>query len=314
MSRSAMAALICMFTGAFAWVPPIAQDEEEEVRTGWFNTTELSAVVIDGNAKSQALGFKNLLRRRGTSSRIRLRVETTQIESADDRFAVVDPASVLPGVPLDQQDFDVILVEPPLEPDVDKALIEARYDRDITETFFWNVGAGWDRNDDAGIVARYQVFGGVGNVWWERDDLGFETVYALSYNNVEEAAADPEKDDEFLGARFEWHYFNKLGKTTEYRNDWSINLNTNDLNDFWYDMVNSIRVAMSDHLALQVSLQWLYQNRPALEDIDVVLYTDGNGNAIFPCAGDCFETAFGKTQIRKKQLDTVFNASLVVDF
>ena len=143
MSRSAITALICMLTGAFAWVPAIAQDEEEEVKTGWFNTTELSAVITDGNAKSQAIGFKNLLRRRGTSSRIRLRVETTQIESADDRFAVVDPASVLPGVPLDQQDFDVILVEPPLEPDVDRALIEARYDRDITETFFWNVGAGW---------------------------------------------------------------------------------------------------------------------------------------------------------------------------
>ena len=308
--------LICAWTlvGVSAIAQEVGGEDGGQEKIGWFNTTELSAVVTDGNAKNQTIGFRNLLARRFASSRFRLRLESTTASSADDRFAAVDPATVVPGVPIDQQDVGFILVQSELKTDLDKALVEGRYDRDITESFFWHVGAGWDRNDDAGIVARYQMFAGVGNVWFDRAGLEFSTAYGLSYNKVEEKTPDPEKDTRFSGVRFEWNYLNAFGKTTEYRNNWSINANLSDLNDYRYDMTQSIRVSMSDHLALQVSLQWLFENRPALEDVNVVLFTDANGNVVFPCATRCTETTIRSLQIRKKQLDSIFNSSLVVDF
>jgi hypothetical protein len=43
-----------------------------------------------------------------------------------------------------------------------------------------------------------------------------------------------------------------------------------DASDYSFDMVNSVAVAMSKRLALKVSLQWLYNSEPALEEVDVV--------------------------------------------
>ncbi len=292
----------------------MAQAEEEEKLTGWFNSTELSAVVTEGNSKSQTIGFKNLLQRRWSSSGLRLRAEATKAESSDVSFGAVDPGTVVPGTPIDEQDFGFILVEPGLEPDVDLALLEGRYDRNITERFFWHVGAGGDHNDDAGIIARYQVFAGVGNTWFNREGLELSTAYGLSYNHVKEETPDPGKDPDFAGLRFESNYLNAFGAATEYRNNWFVNTNLSDLGDFRFDMVNSIRVKMTDIMALQLSLQWLYENRPALENIDLVLFTDADGNVIFPCGGNCNETKIGKVTTRKKKLDMIFNASLVVSF
>ena len=314
MSRNVLVMSICLWTGALQGAPSIAQDEEEENPTGWFNSTELSAVVTEGNSKNQAIGFKNLLRRRWSSSAFRLRAEATKAQSADDSFGAVDPGTVAPGVPIDEQDLGFILVEPGLEPNVDVALLEGRYDRNITERFFWHVGAGWDRNDSAGIIARYQVFAGVGNVWFDREGFELSTAYGLSYNDVEEKTPDPGKDPKFAGLRFESNYLNAFGAATEYRNNLSVNTSLSDLGDFRFDMINSIRVKMTDLLALQLSLQWLYQNRPALEDIDLVLFTDADGNVIFPCGGNCNQTTIGKVATRKKKLDTIFNVSLVVSF
>ena len=294
-------------------VPVFAQEEEPEL--GWSNTTEFSLVGTSGNSDTQTVGFKDLLRKKMKSSAFRLRVEGVRAESADDRFAVVDPATVVPSPPpLADQDVGLILVTPSRDVDVNNFLVEGRYDRNITENFFWHVGAGWDKNKDAGITSRSQVFAGVGNTWWDREDLTFATAYGVSYTDAEYDTFDPERDESFPGVRFEWNYFNKFGKVTEYRNDWSINGNLNDLGDFRYDMVNSIRVAMSEHLALQFSLQWLYANKPALEDIDVKLFTDEDGNVVWPCTTTCTESILGETQIRKKKLDSVFNVSLVVNF
>jgi hypothetical protein len=69
-------------------------------------------------------------------------------------------------------------------------------------------------------------------------------------------------------------------------------------------MVNSISVAMNKHLALKVSLQWLYNSVPGLED--VTLY------AVDPESG--LKVEVGEVQIRRDKLDTIFSTSLVVNF
>ena len=70
------------------------------------------------------------------------------------------------------------------------------------------------------------------------------------------------------------------------------------------DMISSIRVDINSLLALRVSLRWLFNNLPALQDIDVFV-EDLDGNLFgFPIV----------VQEPKEKLDTIFSTSLVIKF
>ena len=175
-------------------------------------------------------------------------------ETADDRFVIINPGvTFLPGE-TPAGPFDTTTIEPGTEPDVEKYFFETRYDRQFTDRFYWHVGAGWDRNEDAGILDRYIGFAGLGNVWSDR----------------EEEDPDPEKDETFTGARLEWEYLNKLGKVAVYQNDFTANVSVEETSDYSLDMTNSVSVDLSKRLAMKVGLQWLYEAEPALEDVDLI--------------------------------------------
>lgn len=274
---------------SLAMASPGVTQEEEEPELGIANSTELSLVMTDGNSNVETFGFKNTFRYHWERARYRLRMEAIRSNTGDDRYAIVDPGS--------GDGFEVIVPEKQL--DVENYLIENRYDREITERFFWNVGLTWDRNIDAGIASRYVGFAGVGNIWWDRDDLKFNTTYGLSYTDREEVDPDPVKDNTFGGFRFNWLYLNKWGKNTTYENDWTFNTNFSDSTDWNSNMINSIAVSMNSRIALKVSLQFLYNNSPALEEIDLF---DDMGSEI------------GTVRARKEKLDTIFSTSLVINF
>lgn len=274
-------------------LPSTAQEEESEKELGWSNVTDLSLVVTDGNSSTETFGFKNRLERNWERASALLRIEAVRSNTADDPFALAED-------PTNPDDF--VVVRPDKTVDVEKYLVLGRYDRKITESFFWNVGASWDRNKDAGIINRYTGWAGVGNIWWDRDDLAFSTNYGLSYTDREEDVEDPEKDDRFAGVRFGWDYLNAWGKVTTFTNDWNINANISELSDWTSDMTSAITVTMTEKIALRVSLQWLYNNQPALEEIDVI-FIGPEGT----------EATIGTTTIRKKELDTVFSTSIVIN-
>ena len=60
-----------------------------------------------------------------------------------------------------------------------------------------------------------------------------------------------------------------------------------------------LSVSMNDHLALKVSLQWLYRNRPALVSV--------------PLSGADGEDA-GSVQVPLEKLDTKLTTAIVVSF
>ena len=276
--------------------PILAQEEEDkEVELGMSNSTELSFVLTEGNANTDALGFKNRFRYLWPSSRYTFRVEATRTNTTDDRIAVVRD-DLAPG-------YEII--EFSKSPDVEKYLVENRYDRQITERFFWNAGLSWDRNLDAGIIGRWIGYAGVGNIWWDREDLSFNTSYGLSYTDREEEDVDPTKEETFPGYRFNWEYLNKWGKNTTFENRWTFNGNFSDSTDWNSDMTSSISVGINSRLALSVSLQWLFNNRPALEDLDLFVETP---------EGDLIQVPDGIVQDPKKKLDTTFTTSLVINF
>ena len=284
--------LVCV-----CWLGPVAagaQDEEEEKVLGWSNVTDLSLVITDGNSSTETFGFKNRLRRNWTRARYTFNVDAVRSNTADDPIAVIRD----PELP----DYDIITFDKTL--DVENYFVENRYDRSITERFYWNVGLTWDRNKDAGIESRWIGFAGVGNIWWDRDDLKFNTSYGLSYTSRQEEDETPDKDDTFPGFRLNWEYENQWGKVTVFENDWTYNYNFSNSTDWNSSMTSSIVVAMNSRLAMRVSLQWLYNNLPALQDLDVFL-RDDNGNLIgLPVV----------VQEPKEKLDTIFRTSLVIKF
>lgn len=245
-----------------------------------------------------------------------------QTSEADDRFLLVEPGLTwLPGEapPIGA----TVVIEPSLETDTARFFVEGKYDRSLGKDFYWSGGTSWDRNEDAGILNRYIVFGGIGHRWLDREDLQFSTVWALSYTDREEEEIDPEKEQQFAGMRVFSNYLDKWGKVVAYENDFRANVSLEDFADYSFDMTNAISVSLSSHLALKVSLQGLFESEPALEDVDVIVraqLVDPDG---IPGSGDEFfeslesgssEIVVNSGDIRKEEVDVIFRTSLVIKF
>ena len=91
-------------------------------------------------------------------------------------------------------------------------------------------------------------------------------------------------------------------------------------------MVTSLGVAMNEKLAIKISLQWLYNNEPALEDVDIIAFVKlvdpdgipGSGDEFFETVDegdpDALAIELGEDRVRRKKLDTVFRTSLSITF
>jgi hypothetical protein len=192
------------------------------------------------------------------------------------------------------------------------------------QRFFWNAGAGWDRSDDADILNRYVVYGGVGNAWVDSARRRFATSYGISYTDREEEEPDPEKDRRFAGARFGWDYLEKFNAGTTFDNRFAANVNLSDSGDYSINTTSALSVSVVSHVLLKVSLQWLYENEPAIEsDLDVIAFVDVVNPDGIPGSGDeRFRTlssgemklVVGSADARKDRLDTIFKTALVIKF
>ncbi len=312
--------MLCFFAGTSR---SFAQEDDEEARElGWANETEVSLVLTGGNSAARTFGFSNTLGHVWEASRFQVRVNGIRSDTADDRFLLVDPGIRFPvgGSP---EAATTSLVKPDPKPDVENYLISGRYDKEIGESLFWNAGGSWDRNSDAGLRNRYITFGGLGHVWSDSESLRFSTIYAVSYTDREEETPDPERDSRFGGARLGWDYLNKFGGSTVYENDLTTNINLTDASDYSLKMLNAVGVSMNTHLSLRLSLQFLFENEPALDDVDIVARAEVVDPDGVPSSGDEFfetvavggaEFAVGQDMVRRDRLDTIFRTALVISF
>src|SRR5262245_21043580 len=300
-----------------------AKAKEDEARLGWSNASDLSLVLTSGNSDSTTLGFSNKLRYRWPVARFEFEVNVVHADKSDDRFFQVDPGIEFPvgGAPSNPP---TTLVTPDPTLDVANYLIRGEYQRDISPRLFWNAGASWYRNDDAGILNRYIVYAGVGNTWVDTTRRHFATSYGISYTDREEEEPDPEKDRRFAGARFGWDYTEHFNAVTTFDSDFAANVSFADVGDYSLNTTNALSVAMNRRLSLKVSLQWLYEHEPALEnDLDVIAYVEVVNPDGIPGSGDeRFRTVssgnsklvIGSADARREKLDTVFRTALVIKF
>jgi len=288
----------------------------------WANETELSVALTEGNSSTQSVAFKDTFRWRWSDSRLQLKVDVLRSANADDWFVQVDPGFTWePGET--PTGVTSSLVKLPSVLDAENYFVEGRYDRTIRKELNWNAGASWDSNEDAGIESRYIVFAGLGHLWVDREDRKFLSSYGLSGTDRREETPDPEKEERFAGVRLSWTYMDKLGKNTTFDHDWTVNVSLADTNDWSSDMTNALSVSMSKRLSLRVSLRWLFNHEPALQDVDQVARVEvrdpdgvpGNGDEFFETVGDGgSEIVFGETRVRKDDLDQVFKTTLVLSF
>lgn len=299
-----------------------AQGATTDEGLGWSNSTDLNVVSAQGNADTQTFGLDNSLHRHWKQANFELKVDYFQTNEADDSFLLIEPGLTwLPGE--QPPPGSTTVVHPPLETDAARLFLQGKYDREIREDLYWSVGSSWDRNEDAGILNRSIVFGGIGRIWWNRDDLKFKTVWALSYTDREEDEVDPEKDSRFGGLRFSSDYLNRWGKLVVYENNFTANMSLKDASDYSLGMTNSIAVEVAKHLQLKVSLKGLFEKEPALEDVDIIARVElvdpngvaGDGDEFFRTVeSGGFEITTGSGDIRKDQIDTIFKTSLVIKF
>ena len=222
--------VVCLlvFLSGTGVCPAQARDEGPEL--GWFNATDLSVVLTSGNSAARTFGFANRLQRVWRTSRLQLDVNGVRSATSDDRFYLVDPGiAFLPGDAPEDPAFR--LVKPGPRSELEHYLVGGRYDRNITERFFWNAGGSWDRNENAGILNRYILFAGVGNTWSNTEDREFSTSYGVSYTDRAEEQPDPLKGRRFGGARLGWHYLNRLGSVTVFESDFTTNINLANVSD-----------------------------------------------------------------------------------
>jgi putative salt-induced outer membrane protein YdiY len=180
--------------------------------------------------------------------------------------------------------------------------LNGRYDRKFSPRSFWYGGAGWDRNRFSGIDNRTTIVAGIGTAWIDTGRRKFRTDYAASYTNEENVVEDPAFNSTFAGVRVTVNFLQKFGTGGVFVHDTIIDENLDATSDVRVDMTNSVAVSMTRRLALKVSLQWQYDNEPALEE---VVLTDTDGPP--PAAGSTVLEPLEK-------LDSIFTTSLVINF
>ncbi len=275
-------ATICLL---FA-VPRPGLAEEEKIDLGWSDTAELSLFASAGNTEVQTISLRNAAVRQWEGSALEVAVGAVRAETTTtSRVAIGSP-----------DDFSLRATSD-TELTAENYFARARYDRELSERVFWFAGLGWEQNEFAGIKSRTSAFGGVGHLWFDREDARFRTDYGLTFTDQEDVSGGSES---FAGLRFSYDYWRKLNAATTYASVLIVDENLDESSDYRADFTNSLGVTMSDRLALKVSLQLLYDNLPALGAV-----------ALF----DSDAQPTGSTVLAElDELDSVLTVSLVANF
>ena len=285
-------AAIVLFVLALSSVEgAFGQEQEEKKKIGWSNVADLGLVITGGNSRTSTFIFDDKLTRSWKNATLQFKFSGLRTRTTDDRVAVVAGP-------------DEFTVVEDVSADIDSERYQATgsYRRNISKNLFWLAGAGWLRDANAGIENLTGVFGGLGNTWWDRKDSLFLTDYAISYADREEEIEDPLLDGRFPAFRFSVDYMNEFGEHAEYDNDFVVLANLADLEDYQFDWTNSVTSNLTNLLALRVSLQLLYRNIPALEELDLLPVPPSEAPSL----------PIGTVPVRRKKLDTLFKVTLVV--
>ncbi len=247
-------------------------------------------MATGGNSRAETFSLRNTLTRRWAVAELQIAVGGLRAESTTlSRSAIGGSAA------------DARLVESSTsEVTAERYQLDARYDRAISDQWYWYAAAGWERNEPAGVRNRAAVAVGAGNTWFEDDTAHFKTDYGLTWTDQEDVVEPPGSAGGFAGLRLSSDYRRRLTATSELGNLLTLDLNLDDRDDLRLAMVNSLSVRMSDSLALKLSHELQFDDQPSLVAVPVV--TEGG------------DPVGEELLVEADDVDTTLSLALVVAF
>jgi len=263
----------------------VAQQNEKQL--GWADQAELALVVTAGNSQTSTLGFRNVLSRVWENAEFHFEVAGLRTESA-----------TITRTPVGSSIEDFVIQEEKVSTlTAENYLTRAKYDRNLSQRLFAYGSGGWDRDEFAGIRNRYYGASGLGNIWYDREDARWRTDYGLSVTHEEPTVG---ASDTFAGLRLSSDLMKRLTGNTTLENLTIANENLEDGSDLRIDTLTALAVAMAEHLAIKLSLRFLFDNVPSAVESPLLLPNGVLTDILVPVPAD--------------KLDTRFSLALVVDF
>lgn len=273
----ALAAAVCLSAAA---------QEAEEPELGWAATAELSLVAAAGNTETSSLGLRATATRTWEEMLLKVESGALRVEQTERTRRAVGP----PGAVVLVEDEDSVLT-------ADNQFLRGRLDREIGERLLAFAGAGWERDELAGIADRLSVATGLGHVWADREDFTSRTTYGVTYTWEESTAG---RDEDFAGLRVGWDLLRRLTPTTVFTNTLVVDENLEDTSDLRVEELASVAVTISERLALKVSAQLELDAEPAFLEV--------------PREEPAGTPSGDVVLVELDELDSVLSAALVVSF
>ena len=259
---------------------------EESRKPAWMDKAEFSFVSTGGNAQSSSLGIANTLTRTWARDQLRLTANVLRAHGTTVTRRAVGAAG---GFAVVEDRAEQLVAE--------NYALGALYDRSVSKRWTLNAGLSWDRNRFTGVASRLVAVLGGGTAWLDAERAKLRTAYGLTVTSRKYVSADRTS---FVGFRATSDYERKLGPSAAVSGRLIFDEDFGDLADWRGEMVNSLSTAMSKRLALQVSVRWLYANRPAFEEI--------------PLFGPDGSAAGSTVPVPLHKLDSFFTTSLCLNF
>lgn len=284
MSRAfARNSLILM--GVSTIFPAIIAAQEPDSLPRWADKAELSFVLTSGNSESNSFGVRNTLTRKFHSSTLSLDAGGIRVESG-----TITRTAVGTG----QANFTVS-EQVDRETTAENYFAEVRYDHQLSDRTYVYGSGSWISNRFAGIDNRWTGAAGIGVKLVTSDRSTFNVDLGATVASEDRIIGGTET---FGGLRLTWEYTRQVTETAEFLSQLVLDESLSDTEDLRAEFDNSIRVAINGVLALKTGLKILFDNQPALEEVD-----------LFNAPGG---TMIGTVLTPLNEVDTQVTVSLVV--
>jgi putative salt-induced outer membrane protein YdiY len=266
---------------------------QDAPKLGWSDKASLSYVAVGGNAQSQSLGFSNEYKYLWTNSGFAfnfggVRVNTTTVNRTAS------------GTTLS----NAVLVETfTSTTSSENYFANTRFDRKISQNFFWFAGAGWERNRPAGMDNRYNGLSGAGYWWVNEDRTKLRTDLGVGYTKENLVFQQPGYSDSYGTWNLETKLEKKIFNTSSFMSDLLLTNNLKDSQDYLAIWRNAFTTNLNGNLALKIGYDITYKNKPAFVGVDVIQTPIATPPVVL-----------GKMPVQLKKTDTVFTTSLVITF
>jgi putative salt-induced outer membrane protein YdiY len=247
----------------------------------WTDVADFSAIVTSGNSESTSFAFTNKYVYKWATADFTLDAAALRTESTTR--TLTNPGGT-------------VVETETTEKTAENYLVGAKYRGGLDRKLYWYAGAGWLRNEFAGVEDRYVAGAGIGYFFLKDEKQSFLGELGLDYTDETQVGG---VDDQFAGVRAYLAYERSITAASKFTTDLAISENLDDTDDLRAKSVTALTASISARTALKVSYTILYDHQP----VEQIIPPDATAPPGTPGAIFVFD-----------DVDTIFAASVVVNF